>query len=382
MDNFEPSSHVHESIIDFLVKNPQIKFIICSSYIESRIYSEELDHLSYSKIFIKDLTRKQIRLYTEKRLRKESEKEEVLERIGKFCEQLQLPLSYWTISLLLLIYTKLSDNIIERNIFGILDMCVDEMIGKKKLLFAKNKLQFDQYKELCSKIAHFLLVQHRESTYSTDSVTIITFIENYKKENVRIDSDSNDIFTFLVETGILTEKYKKYTFRLNGIFEYFLAYFIKENSEFKENILNDDSIYLNFRNELEIYTGFNRKDESFLKEVFEKTKSVFDEINSSYREKAKLDILLKDSVSEAKDLAKIVKNIKASSPLSYESQDEIKDGVDPLSTESEVRIKEPIDYSIKNFETLEKYLHILARVYKNSDNITNSELSYSIFGSV
>ena len=302
----------------------------------------------------------------------------VLERITKACQQLQLPINYWTISLILLIYRKSNDDY-NKNLFGILDLCVDEILQKKQLTLTKSKLTFEQYKEICSRIAHYLLVEYRSEVYSTNYSNLIVFIEKLIQENPRLVANSKEILDYLLACGILRDKSGRITLRLNGLFEYFLAYYTYHHPEFKQELLANDGIYLAFKNELEIYSGFNRQDEEFLSQIFNKTKHVLGEIILNYKNQGSLDNILLLKIGEANDFAEKIKNLKDLKPLDHNTQDKIFDSTDPLITESEVRLKEIIDSSEITHEVLEKYLSILSRVFRNSDNIKNISLIYEIF---
>jgi predicted MPP superfamily phosphohydrolase len=379
IDNLNTNSPVNKEIIKFLEDNKNVKFVICSDYLASRIYFEELDHLEYKKIFFQDLSRKEIRLYTEKHPSiKQEDKEKVLDKITTLCQQLQLPINYWTVSIILLIYKRSNDDY-NKNLFGILDLCVDEILQKKQLLVGKSKLTFEQYKEICGSLAHYLLTKYKDDIYSASSAAIISFLENLTEKNPRLVTDSKEIFDYLLHAGILKEKNGKFTFRLNGLFEYFLAFYIHQHPGFKSEILSNDSIYLSFKNELEIYSGFNRNDEQFLMNVFDKTKNVFERIINKYSEYGSLDDVLMQKLGEAQDFAERIKSLKVAKPLAHEIQDEIMDENNPLLTKSEVHLKEFIDANNITPEVLEIYLSILSRVYKNSDNIKNLNLVYEVF---
>jgi len=67
---------------------------------------------------------------------------------------------------------------------------------------------------------------------------------------------------------------ERVTFRLNGIFEFFIAQSMSENNDFRDDLL-DDSVYLSFKNEFEIYGGIKNNDSDFLKKIYLKTKDYF-----------------------------------------------------------------------------------------------------------
>ena len=379
IDNLNSSSHIHATVLEFLETHSQTKFVACSEWITSRIFHEELDHLDYTKLFFHDITRNDVRSYTEKQSNlKADSNEKILEKITTLCKQLKLPLNYWTVSLILLIYKKSNDDY-NKSLFGILDLCVDEFLNKRKLSVSKGRLQFDQYKEICSQIAYFLLTKHRENVYSASFVELIDFIASLTKLNTRLVGEPKDIFDYIMETGILKKRLDRYTFRLNGIFEYFLAYYLKDNPKFKDEILNDDTILLSFKNELEIYSGFNRNDDFFLKNLFGKLKEKFDPVIQNYSVYGNIDKALVAKFGDVNDFTDKIKKLLVKEPIKHQIQDAIKDQVSPLGADPEVHLKPSYDTGIINYEILEKYLSIVARVFKNSDRITDQEIILEVF---
>ena len=378
IDNIDTGSPIHNQIINFLSENRKIRFIACSEYLTSRIFAEELDHLEYDKIFFKKLGRTEIRNYAKKLSNiKVEEHEIIIDKVTQLCKQLQLPANFWTISLIILIYKKGNDDY-TKNLFSILDSCVDEMLQKKRFIFEKNDVKFEQYKTLCSQIAFGLYSDHRDKEYSATDSEIINIIQEYKLRNPRVIISSSEIFNFLHESGFFKKKYDgNFTFRLNGIFEYFLAYYIKENEDFKNSLIASNTAYLDFKNELEIYSGFNRADKDFLNQIFTKTKIALDSFHNSYKED--MDKLLDKKIDLVHGFELEVKKMLATKALSNEDRDIIYDNYDDSNIDSDVHVKREVEINTLNVEIVEKYLAILARVFKNSDSITDSKLIYDIF---
>jgi len=378
IDNIDTASPIHEKVISFLSENRNIRFIACSEYLTSRIFAEELDHLEYSKIFFKKLGRTEIRNYARKLPNiKIEEHDIIIEKVTQLCKQLQLPANFWTISLIILIYKKGNDDY-TKNLFSILDSCVDEMLQKKRFIFEKNEVKFEQYKTLCSQIAFGLYSEHRDKEYSASDSEIINIIQSYKLRNPRIVVSSTEIFNFLHESGFFKKKHDgNFTFRLNGIFEYFLAYYMKENDEFRKSLVASNNAYLDFKNELEIYSGFNRADKEFLNQIFFKTKMALETFHSSYMED--MDKLLNKKIDTVHGFEEEVRKMLTTKALSDDDRDKIYDNHDDLYIDSDVHVKKELEISALNVEVVEKYLAILARVFKNSDSITDSGLIYDIF---
>ena len=141
----------------------------------------------------------------------------------------------------------------------------------------------------------------------------------------------------------------------------------------------NDSIYLSFKNELEIYSGLNRKDEDFLTKIFKKTKNVFDKIIDNYKDYGSMDEVLMFKLGQVNEFVDMVKKLEIGTSLTHEVQDLAKDSIDPLGSTSEVQLKEFVDLNKITPEVLERYLGIIARVLKNSDGITNTKLIHDIF---
>lgn len=378
IDNLDTTSPLHSQVIDFLSEHKSIKFIACSEYLTSRIYTEELDALEYDKIYFKKLGRAEIRDYASKLPTINIDhRDEIVEKVTTFCKQLELPINFWIVSLIILIYKKSTDDY-SKNLFSILDSCVDEMLQKKKILFERNALKFEQYKTLCSQIAFNLYKKFKVDEYSASDSEIVNIIQEYITKNKRIIVGSTEIFSFLFESGIFKKKYNgKFTFRLNGIFEYFLAYYIKENEFFKVELINSKGEYLQFKNELEIYSGFNRSDKDFLLAIFEKTKSALSGYSSQYN--GDIDKILSDKIEVAFDFEKQVKKLLLTAALTDDEKDKGFDKKDSIEINSDVHLKNEISVNSLNLENVEKYLAILARVLKNSDAVSDSDLVTEIF---
>ncbi len=369
IDNYDRTSGVSDTLNDFLFKYPDISYIICSEYNVSRtveIYN--FGNSTYEKLYFHDLRRREIVAYTEKRLSPTQNKEEIQEKIVALCKQLELPLNYWTISLLLLIYKKSNDNYY-KNLFEILDICVDEILGKKYLLISKSRISYDQLKKICGELSKDLFTNHKMSTYSASVVDILKCIETTLSENERITAGSHEIFEYLVSSSILKlQSNNNYVFRLNGFFEYFLAYQMTKDSSFKDEILNDEVKYLAFKNQLEIYSGFKRDDSDFLTRIFNKTKLKVDPSFNSYNSNKDIELLTK--IKEPEHIEELSRNLSIKKALSSIEIAEIEDTSDEMLINADVHEMFEFDPNQINSELIERYLSILSRVFRNSDEIS------------
>ncbi|WP_321307222.1 metallophosphoesterase [Marinifilum fragile] len=378
IDNFDPNHKLFEIIHLFLNRYPNVRFVACSEQLASRTIEEyNLGEREYSKLYLHDITRREVRTYSEKWFDKSFEsKDEVLDKLVSFCKQLEMPLNYWTISILLLIHKK-SRFDMSKNLYEILDLCVDEILNKKYITLSKSKLNFKQLKSICSKLAHFLLIKHGDEKYSASYSMVLNHIEEEVKSNIRLTANPKEILEYLINSGVLKIKSDDtITFRLNGVFEYFIAYNMSQNKSFRDQIISDNNVYLSFKNELEIYSGLNNGNVDFLKEIFEKSKSFFEPINKAYEEQGVADKVLTSITSESYDdnLGKIVKALKVENPLLDEAKDNLKDSFSPVDIQGEIMPKKTYNISKLDSEIFERYVSILAKIYKTMDEVSDPAL--------
>lgn len=373
VDNYSPNTAMANYLNDFFNNYPDLSYIICSEYnLSSTVDFFEFGKTFYEKIYFHDLRRQEIVKYTDKRLTANKNKEDVQEKIIQLCKQLELPLNYWTISLLLLIHNK-SVNSYSKNLFSILDVCVDEIFGKKQMSITHSRLSFEQLKKICAELAKELFNNHKQTIYSASYQDILAQITKTIIENDRISANERDIFNYLLSSGILKRKGENdfYVFRLNGFFEYFLALQMTKDERFKNEILEDDVKYLAFKNQLEIYSGFRRDDFQFLQTVFLKSENKLKPIFQQYNIDKDKELLNK--IEKPTLLENFCKDLSIKRTLSSIEKAKLEDDTNELQIDADVHLIKEMNPEIINSELVERYLSILARVFRNMDEISGNK---------
>jgi predicted phosphodiesterase len=387
IDNFEPEHcDINKEIIEFLKKNKNSYLIATTEELVYRSFEPlQLDDLEFSKLYLHEITRRDLRTLTNKWSTISSGKKELaIEKITKIFDQLHIPYNYWTVSLFLWIFEKFGDPGIHNNI-GLIEFYIEGLLEKRKLVLDRSsKINFENLKSYLSELANFLYTKFHNEVYSATYADIIDFTEKYRLENRRFVIDTEEIVKSIIERGIIKRKEdNRYTFRLRGVFEYFLAYYMYENEKFRREILYDNTRFLSFLSEFELYSGIVKKDESFLKSIFEKTSLIFSEINKKYREQGSIDSNLLTRLEEVFDIFKPLKEIPEEKqiPLSPDIKDSILDEVNPIDNyTAEVEKKKIYDEETTiTAEILEKYLEIVCKVYRNSYLVKNTSLTNEVF---
>jgi hypothetical protein len=226
-------------------------------------------------------------------------------------------------------------------------------------------------------LAYQLLTKHEKDGYSATFGELIEITRQFIERSRRSVASPEDVIAYVQQRGVLRKvSNDKYTFRLNGVFEYFLANEMMETPSFLNEVIEDDSKYLSFKNELDLYSGFDRKnhekDKEFLTKIYEKTKRTLKNLNERCQALGAPDELLSERVQTRKLLEIIgevdVQNIE---PLSYESKDELQTVFDSGGPGEEngfsddVQLKKKFDQNASEQEILEGHLFILSRVFRN-----------------
>lgn len=371
IDNYDPNDNFNDYILSFVKEYPTTRFIItCDVTIQSSFGTFAINGIGFNKLFIHEITRKEIRKITQKWTGiKQDRKEEVIGKIVEIFSQLNIPTNYWTVSLFLWIFEKTSDANFHNN-FELIQLYIDGLLERKKLALDKtSKISYDDFKTYLGALAHYLLKDHNESNCNATYTDIVIFTEEYRKHRKRFVIQVEDILNLLINRGILKkDTYDRYSFRLNGVFEYFLAYHMTEDMSFKNEIIEDSHFYLSFGNELELYSGFNKRDKVYVKNIFEKTQGIFFKLNNEYNFHH-TDKFLIDKIVEVFDITLPIHelSIQEDASLTPEQQDDLLEEISPtIINQNEVKKKRYYEEIKTTAENLERALFILSRVYRNS----------------
>lgn len=395
IDNYNSKNHeFNEKISEFIRSRLNIKLIVCAD--ETFLKSHEsisIDGRELSKIHFHKLRKKHILLLAEKWPELPShQKDEIVQKIDSIFTRLAIPFNYWTVSLFLWIFKKSSDKNFQ-NDFGLIDLYIESLIERDHLIKSRASFGYEKYKKYLAYLSAFLYLKHSKTVYSATHLEILKFTESHLKTNPRNDIEPREIFEYLEKKGILkqvidetSEESVRYTFRLNGVFEYFLAFYMTFDPSFKEGILNDNEKYLAFANEFEMYAGFTKNDKDFLKNIFTRTQDIFSVVELKYKHGTGVDGQLREKITESLEFQKVLDRLSTgintlSSMQQYEIEEEIKKelGANVQIDNSDIALKKKLEINRESSNVLEKSLQILGRVYKNSDDIDDTDLIYEVF---
>ncbi len=354
-----------------------IEETLLSGYQNHKLNSHKFQHL-----FIHEIGRPQVRSLTNKwPAMKDDLKEETIETISKMFSQLSIPYNYWTVSLFLWVFNKTKESNFHNN-FELIQLYIDGLLERKRHIIDKGiKISFEDLKEYLAFLAYKLVTEHYETSHSVLFSELAIITDEYRSINRRIVIESSDLIELIIDRGIIKKLDEdRFTFRLNGVFEYFIAFYMKDDKAFTFKLIKDDSFYLSFANEFELYSGFNRKDKEFMEAIFLKTSRIFESINEKYLAEGDSDNNLVKRVIDIENVTKELSNIKEKSNLilNYEEQDDLISDILPIDKSTGGVTKKKFFPKIEETsDHLEKALFILCRVFRNS-NIDSPDLDKKV----
>lgn len=392
IDNYSPDNIAFiQKFLEFKISYPKLTYVITSEETFKATYDDlGLINEKYQILYIHEITQKEARSLACKWPNiPEDKRENILAKISQIFQQLNMPMNYWTVSLFLWIFEKTNEANFHNN-FELIQLYIDNLLDRKRLALDKTlKLDFEDFKTYLSELAHHLITAHHRNVYSATYSEITSFTQSYRDRNKRFVIPVEDIVQLIIQKGILKKTIdERYTFRLNGVFEYFLAFYMKDNPEFRDEIIKDTHYYLSFNNEFELYSGFKKKDKAFVDEIYRRTISIFKPVNELYNNGRTKDQILLEKITEIFDISEPIKKLseQPAIALSPEKQDELIEEFNPVNNyQAEVTEKTFYEKIELKSENLEKALFILCRVFRNSslnDDKFNNEIFDFILNSV
>lgn len=302
------------------------------------------------------------------------------EKIVSILKQMHMPFNYWTVSLFLWIFETTDPSNIHNN-FELVNLYIDEILDKPGIILNKYfTVDYDDLRSYLAAFAEFLL---DKKNHRVDYASLVKFTDEYRETHKKFTEQTRDILDLMFNQGVIVQEKpldggdNLYTFRLNGIFEYFIALRLKENPTLKDKILQDDCLYFSFGTEFELYSGFEKDDLDTVKNVLRKTRKIMRPLSDT-EDYNRIDERLVQEIVIDQDgtlPAKIVNHI------SEVTKDDTEDLLPVLNipfNESKVTPKTLLAEIPATLENIEKALFILSRMYRNSNACNDTTLSNEI----
>ena len=367
-------SHLKEEMAKF----PHCRFVATAMETMSNqiplinFYGTDID-----KYYIHDVTVREVHQLTAKWPSIEiNRKREIEEKLIQIFDQMHIPLNYWSISLFLWICAK-TDNANVHNNFDLIKLYIDELLDVRNYMKdSEFSVTFDDLKSYIGAMA----VEIMRHDYALSDADLTKFTEDYRKSHAKFADNPIDIINYLFSKGILNrDADNKISIRLKGVFEYFIAYHMSENSSFRKDVLTIKNSFMPFGNEWELYAGFCKDDKSSFKSIFDSIKEVmtpitlgeeYSDIDSRVHQRVIITEASKNATGELMErLDKMPEDEEFDSLPMH--------GIQQGDTTLKPKIYyDKIDLTPAN---IERMIFVLARIYRNSNICDMEGLSNEMF---
>ncbi len=326
------------------------------------------------KYYIHNITKKEIHQLTKSWPNISKERKKVAEeKIIQIFSQMHISFNYWTTSLFLWIFEKTDPNNIHNN-FELVKLYVDELLGKTE--FINNKSFTTEYEDLKSYLGYIAERILNTKDYGLDENELYNATDEYKRSHKKFTDDSFEIIDYLKDKGIIYKLQDKYTIRLKGIFEFFIAYRMTDKPELLNAIIDSSEYpyaFLSFGNELEYYAGFRKNDFDTFEKIFQRSKTILEPLTSRQEYEIIDDRLGRKLEIKSKDVQITGNLMDRLNEMSDEERDELSlENTKPVD-DSKLTPKKIINDIPLNSSIMERILFILSRMYRNS-NICDKEV--------
>ncbi|AFE57991.1 hypothetical protein Q7S_08755 [Rahnella aquatilis HX2] len=386
IDNVDKLSSKEEQIIsEFFIKNKKCRFIVTAEHSSLPLITRLLTDDEKSKFYavaIGSLRRCNVRDIVS-RWHDFTSQNTIYKEITRTINNSQLPHNYFIYSMLLAIYEVDHDfkGILSES--DIIENFIEILLRKHFMDTPPNKPQFKE-------LLHFMgylgksLFDSRENFIDNNRLLEIAIVFNRETmHNYQVE----DYITPLKECGILQKRDQILTFSQPCFLYYSIAYFMKHDSELKDEILSDEN-YLNLDKVIEYYSSQNASSFELLYLIQEKTKLIKESLSERMYADKKIkieDVCIEDSntfslldmVSNTKDFEKKIESLKAD----REKDDEKLDKIAPLKSEEKQAIIATDNSEGKRglLNELVETLSLYSRVFRSTELSMERNKTLSIF---
>lgn len=257
IDNIDVDSSDHTNLINSFIRyysSNRFVLAIQEDFFESLDVKRLPDYgCEFKKVYIGTFRKNQVReLVTKWASGKESVKniKAVVEKINSYCNQLNMAKTPFNISIFMVIWDS-NRSFIPQNEAYVMENYLEIILDKLSFKEGDRRTYaFPIKQDFMSKVAYAMFQQNQyffTKQEFNDFVYEYHMRKGYKVEDTRFD-------TLFIEKNILSYSNEYISFRHTSVFEYYLAFYAKNNKEFLDNMIKKGNRFF-FQHEICFYSG-------------------------------------------------------------------------------------------------------------------------------
>lgn len=375
IDNIDIDNPDHTNMINnFINCYSSNKFILAiqEDFLESLDVKKLPDYgTKFEKVYVGTFRKKQVReLVTKWASEKESVKnvKAVVEKINSYCDQLNMEKTPFNISIFMVIWDS-NRSFIPQNEAYVMENYLEIVLDKLSFKEGDRRTYaFPIKQDFMSKVAYAMFEQNQGSFTKlefNDFVNEYHERKGYKIEDTRFD-------TLFFEKNILGYSDECVFFRHTSIFEYYLAFYAKNNKEFLNNMIKKGNRFF-FKHEICFYSGMVSDCKKLLDEIADEIMSMIIEDIECIDELNKIEIIT-DFKLNRNDIEKKILEIRPSQAQIDELYDYPVQETEPPQSDRMGNIEEFKEETEDFLSLLQMYGNIL----KNAELLDNTDKIYHL----
>lgn len=257
IDNIDVDNSDHTNLINSFIRyysSNRFVLAIQEDFFESLDVKRLPDYgCEFKKVYIGTFRKNQVReLVTKWASGKESVKniKAVVEKINSYCNQLNMAKTPFNISIFMVIWDS-NRSFIPQNEAYVMENYLEIILDKLSFKEGDRRTYaFPIKQDFMSKVAYAMFQQNQyffTKQEFNDFVYEYHMRKGYKVEDTRFD-------TLFIEKNILSYSNEYISFRHTSVFEYYLAFYAKNNKEFLDNMIKKGNRFF-FQHEICFYSG-------------------------------------------------------------------------------------------------------------------------------
>ena len=365
-DNFDTITPANlDKVNAFLSRYPNNRFVFAETEtVAARSIRESpvVPNCEHENVFMCSLSKKQIRDVAKDVVHQlyAGDETSIVDKIMLCFKKTSLPRTPFVLSLILSLcgdadFTPINEAVV-------MEQFMESLLEKASPAEIDSKVYDFRVKE--DFLIYLVSIMHDKNEYFFSEQEFEEALYDYHQKHGFVVNETKFDKIFF-KNGALIRTCGHITFRYACMVEYYLAKKAKEESEFLTYLLTDRN-YLNYPNEIQYYTGLNRKDRQILNKLQCELDELFKQLSPLLSELTDYQIGLNISIPEEK-LSPTIQQTR----LSQAQSDEMSDSKDV----SERRLPEMIDKSVTHDEmdTFIQTLLIYGSCIKNLELIELDE---------
>jgi len=331
IDDVDPADDKRTKLlVDFTRQYPRCRYILTSKVtpaITTGLVANFDKAVSFKEILLLPLRSGGIRQFTQQYVGGSDEAKtlQVSARVIAIMQQNSLPSTPFTVSVLLEVFNSMAKDVLIDEV-TLIQRFIEYLLAKEKVTEASRaSFDYDDKVDCLSFLAAHMV---RAEQYELSFDDLLHVLTSYIDKLGYPHPPRQILDSFVAQKVLKRTELGSYRFYLRAFLEYFIAVAMTKDADIRAFVLNEDR-YLSFVNEIEFYSGLNRREPHLLELLATRHERIAQEYRASVGSTVDFDgfdnIVLPGDEDDAREAMTEVREHLAAPPMTEEERDALID---------------------------------------------------------